>query len=59
MALYSLISGAFKNIFFSIPSYFSSHVASLKTTKTIFIKMDVLWLFNSKFKPNKYSSPQN
>ena len=42
MALYSLISGAFKNIFFSLPSYFSSHLASLQTAKTIFIKFVVL-----------------
>ena len=35
MALYSLISGVFKNIF-SLPSYFSSHLASLQIAKTIF-----------------------
>ena len=51
MALYSLMSGAFKNIFFSLPSYFSSHLASLQTAKTIFIKFAALWLFNSNLNP--------
>ena len=59
MALYSLISEAFKNIFFSLPSYFSSHLVRLQAAKTIFIKFGVLWLFNLKFKPKKYSSLQN
>ena len=59
MALFSLISGAFKNNFFCFPSFFSSHLMNLQTTKTIFIKSAVLRLFNSKFKSNKYSSPQN
>ena len=59
MALFSLISGAFKNNVFSFSSYFSSHLMNLQTAKTIFIKSAVLWLFNSKFKPNKYCLPQN
>ena len=45
--------------FFSLFSpYFSLYLTSLKTIKTSFIKSAVLWLFNSKFKPNKYFSPQ-
>ena len=59
MALFSLISGAFKNNFFSFAPYFSSHLMSLQTAKTIFIKFAVLWLFDWKFKSNKYYSPQN
>ena len=59
MDLFSLISGAYKNIFFSFFPYFSLHLTSLQTATTISIKSAVLWLFNSKFKPNKYSSPQN
>ena len=59
MALFSLISGAFKNNFFSFSPYFFSHLMSLQTAKKTFIKSAVLWLYSSKFKPNKYSLPQN
>ena len=39
MALFSLISGTCKNIFFlSFSLYFSLYLTSLKTAKTIFIK---------------------
>ena len=60
MTLFSVTSGTCKKSFFSLFSpYFSLYLTSLQTAKIIFIKSAVLWLFNSKFKPNKYSSLQN
>ena len=61
MALFSLISGTYKNSFFSFFALFLSilYLTSLQTAKTTFIKCAALWLLNLKFKPNKYSSPQN
>ena len=48
-----------QKLFFFFFPYFSLYLTSLQTAKIIFIKSSVLWLFNSKFKPKKYSSPQN
>ena len=58
MTMFSLIPGFCKNSFVFFP-YFYLYLTSLQTAKIIFIKSPVLRLFNSKFKPNKYTPTQN